>query len=486
MTDPPAAQSFQPHELVDPPQIWNTSAVTQADLDGDGHLDLIVGNYYPDGARVLDADATGREQMNQSFSRADNGGRNRLFLAVPAARDSQSADADSQVTFREATDVLADEVACGWTFGIGAADLDGDLLPEIYFVQDFGPDRLLHNRSRPGQLEFALLQGERGFTTPRSKVLGGDSFNGMGLDFGDVNGDGTPDIFVSNITADFGLHESNFLFVSRQQDLPRMQQGIAPYRDDSEPLGVSRSGWTWDARLADFNNDGVLEALQASGFVKGSVDRWPEMQELGVSNDRVVSDPRAWPHLLPGDDISGGDHNPFFVRASDGRFHDLAAAIGIAEPMCTRGIALADIDGDGRLDFAVANQWESSYVFQNAAPDAGAFLGLHLRLPVGDVGILSTTGVQAGHPRHDVASRPAIGAVATVQLADGRSLTAQVDGGTGHSGKRSPDLLFGLGRDAADAAVPVTVRWRGTDGRIRTESLQVAPGWHAVLLRDTP
>ena len=43
----------------------------------------------------------------------------------------------------------------------GAADLDGDLLPEIYFANDFGPDRLLHNRSTPGQLGFALLEGQR-------------------------------------------------------------------------------------------------------------------------------------------------------------------------------------------------------------------------------------------------------------------------------------------------------------------------------------
>ena len=50
--------------------------------------------------------------------------------------------------------------------------------------------------------------------------------------------------------------------------------------------------------------------------------------------------------------------------------------------MVTRGIALADVDGDGRLDFAVANQWEPSFLFRNTAPNPGAFLGLHLRLPV--------------------------------------------------------------------------------------------------------
>src|SRR5262249_17972772 len=148
---------------------------------------------------------------------------------------------------------------------------DGDLLPEIYLVQDFGPDRLLHNRSQPGKLTFVSLYGERTLTTPRSGVLGRDSFNGMGIDFGDLNGDGGPDIFVSNITCNFGLHETSFVFLSQKDELHRMREGIAPYRNASEELGLSRGGWNWQARLADFDNDGVLEALQAAGATKGTV-----------------------------------------------------------------------------------------------------------------------------------------------------------------------------------------------------------------------
>ena len=95
---------------------------------------------------------------------------------------------------------------------------------------------------------------------------------------------------------------------------------------------------------------------------------------------------------------AGSDHNPFFARGSDGRYHDLATGLGLAEPMCSRGIATADIDGDGRLDFAVANQWGPSFLFRNTAPNPGAFLGLHLRLPVG-LASGETTVVQPGHPK---------------------------------------------------------------------------------------
>jgi hypothetical protein len=471
----PGRRTFETVELVEPPCRWYTSACTQADLDGDGHADLIVGNYFPDDARILDAGAAGSEQMPDSISRAFNGGKSRLFLAAAGASRAGGR------LFREIDHVLSDDVARGWTLAVGAADLDGDLLPEIYFAQDWGPDRWLHNRSRTGRPEFALLHGERGWTTPSSKVAGRDTFGGMGIDFGDLNGDGWLDLFVSNITCDFGLHESHFLFLSTGETR-RMREGVAPYRDASEAWGLSRSGWAWEAKLADFDNDGVLEAVQAAGFAQGAIDRWPEYQETAVANDRLIRDPRTWPRLRPGDHLAGDDTTPFFVRAADGRYYDLARSIGLAEPMTSRGIAIGDVDGDGRLDFALANQWRPSFFFRNRAPQAGEFLGLCLRLPLGVAP--PALVVRPGHPdrRRDGPSRAAIGAAARVYLPDGRRLAAQVDGGNGHSGKRSPELHFGLGRVAASETLRVELHWRDAAGEIRRATLRLSPGWHTVML----
>src|SRR5207302_6173945 len=137
----------------------------------------------------------------------------------------------------------------------------GDMRPDLYFANDFGPDRLLRNLSTPGKLQFELLEGKREIQTPSSAVLGHDSFKGMGIDFADINGDGIPDIFVSNIADDFALHESHMLWLSTGDPF---RSGFAPYRQSSEKLGVSRSGWGWDARFADFNNDGRFEIVQAT------------------------------------------------------------------------------------------------------------------------------------------------------------------------------------------------------------------------------
>ncbi len=471
------AAAFRPVELVATrgaaPAIWNTAVATQADFDGDGHIDLVFGNYFQDGAAVLDASGKGRLEMQDSMSRAFNGGINRVYRWTGAA-----AGAEPGARFEEAVDAFPPVVAAGWTLSVGASDLDGDLLPELYFGNDFGPDRLLHNRSTPGQVRFAVLEGKKTFTMPSSKVLGRDSFKGMGVDFGDLNGDGLPDLYVSNIANEFALQESHFAFINNGKP-EMMKQGKAPYVDRSESLGLAHSSFSWEARLADFNNDGVNEAMQATGFVRGEVNRWPELQELAMSNDRMIHDPRSWPRFRPGDDISGHLHNPFFVRSRSGRYFDLAEEVGVDQIQVSRGIATADIDADGDLDFAVANQFEESYLYVNRSAGAGSFLGLRLLLPPG-AQLVGETRTAAGLPR-EVVGRPAIGARAIVHLPDGRTLTAQVDGGTGHSGDRSQDLHFGLGRNE-QTPLRVEVAWRDARGVVHNDNLQLAAGWHTVLL----
>jgi len=466
------AESYRPIEVIPGGERWFTNAATFADVDGDDYADLIIGNYFQDGSRILDPYAAGIEVLHDTKSRSFNGGKNRILLW-----ESGTSGSEPDVRFRDVQGVFSEEVARGWTLAIGAADLDGDLLPEIYFANDSGPDRLLHNQSTPGRPRFILLEGQRTPTTPKSFILGHDSFKGMGVDFGDLNGDGLLDIYVSNIATEFGLQESHFVWLSTGQ-LGLIQKGIAPYIQGSERLGLSRSGWGWESRLADFDNDSVLEAIQATGFVKGRVNRWPELQSLGTSNDQIMHDPRFWPRFQPGDDLSGHEPNAFFVRAWDGRYYDIAKEIGLGEPMVSRGIATADVDGDGDLDFAVANQWEPSYFYCNDSPHTGAFLGLHLMLPLRPLNF----SVRQGHPSLDTPVRAAIGAEATVYLPDGRRLVAQVDGGNGHSGKRSPDLHFGLGPLDLATNLRVDLRWRDPTGQMHQATLYLQPGWHTVLL----
>lgn len=552
---PLTAEHFRGKTIVDS-DAWFSNAALLADIDGDGHLDIVVGNYFCDGGRILDATSSqpacpsGLPPMQDSMSRAFNAGTNRILLAKP-----QRGGEGGFPAFTE-TQPFSPEVAKGWTLAIGARNLldDGDT-PDLYFANDFGPDRLLVNCSRTlqrfgppkkvskvtdlpvstlssredqqiarrrelgcnplvGSVSFMLLEGSRDWGKPRSNVLGHDSFKGMGVDFGDVDGDGFPDIYVSNITERWALQESQNLFLSRGVSLTANKlvgqvttlgkapsAYTAPYIDEAEKLGLSRSGWAWDAKLADFDNDGRLEALQAVGFVRGvkagpeftwRKSCWAYLQELATANDRLLAVARTWFHMEHGAnglgcDLSGDSRrNPFFAQP---RLSNIFAKPDVSEKMPprfqdlsdvlehlsrrvapTRGIAIGDANQDGLLDYVEAKQYAPHEFHLNTAkPVPGTFVAF---TPLFRLNRDKAEPAKLVSEKEalDARTRAAIGVQFTIELTDprtGRTVVhrTEVDGGNGHSGKRSHDIHFGVGAVPVDTRITLRVRWLSPAGR---------------------
>jgi enediyne biosynthesis protein E4 len=471
---PLSLASFAPVELVPGlTERWWTATATFADLDGDGHQDIVIGNYYPDGAELTDPNSNVPFPMNEDFSRARNGGKNRIFLHAGGASGASPA-----ALYKDAGDVFPNRGAYAWTLAVGAADLDHDGLSDLYIANDFGPDQLLWNRSRPGKVAFRELAGETGFFRPTSMVIGHDSFKGMSIDFGDINGDGVFDMSVSNIASPFALQESHFLWTSTGH-LDRMAAGIAPWVDRSDDAGVAHSAWAWDTRFEDFDNDGVLELVQATGLVKGKANRWPDLAQVGAGNDAFIKYQTVWPKFLVGSDVDGSFPNPFWVLGSKGRYDDLSTALFPGLTPATRGIAVADVDGDGYPEMVYANFWEDSDYIKNQTT-GNRFLGLHLLLPVAGTADSSALKVHDGHPAWREGT-PAIGAFVEADVPGARPQIRQVDGGNGHSGQRSPEVLFGLGR-TNPGVIPVKITWRDLHGALHHDALALSPGYHTIVL----
>jgi enediyne biosynthesis protein E4 len=459
-----------PDGSYDGPQ-WNSNAATVADFDGDGQDDIFVGNYFPD-SPILDASRDGGVEMNHSLSHAQNGGGKHILLCKGGSA-GVNPTAEFEAVPRE---VLPEEARTGWTLAVSATDLDGDLLPELYIANDFGQDRLLYNRSEPGQVRFDNVDTTRTPGTPKSKRIGEDSFKGMGVDFGDTNHDGLYDAFVSNLTVTWGIVESNFHYVNTASDKTdlrtRLRDGEAPFEDVSGEDGTAWSGWSWDNKFADFSNSGELDIAVTNGFIRGATNRWPQLQELAMANDSLVSNPFFWPNANAGDDIAGSETLHLFVKGEDGRYTDLAPELGLAVPIPTRGIATGDADGDGRLDLAVARQYGDPVYYHNEAPDPGGYLELSLTHEraetVGDA---------------PVSGSPVTGAQVTVTTADGTKYVQRVDGGSGHGGKRSSEVHIGLGD--AEGPVQVCLEWRDRQGEVHKEEFELGQGRHAFVLGDS-
>ena len=475
----PSVTAYRPVELLpgasangqyDGPD-WNTNAVAVADFDGTGHPDLFIGNYFPDSA-VLDPNGINDVQMTSSLSNGQNGGGDYIFRWTGA-----TAGPDPTVTYKKVSGAIPYADSTGWTLAAAAADLTGNGLPDLYIANDFGPDHLLYNESAPGRIKFAVATGSRSPTSPKSFVLGRDSFKGMGVDFGDLSENGKFDMMVSNITTPWGLQESNFVFMNEASSDAQMRQdlarGYAPFYQDAEQTGMAWSGWSWDVKMGDFLNSGDLDIVQTNGFVQGKINRWAWLQELAMSNDNLLTNPADWPLVEPGDDIAGHQCPAFYASVPGAGYVNVSRQLGLCVPTPTRGIATADTRADGRLDFAVARQWGAPAFYANQSPDLGNYLGLELYRPAANGG---TPG-----PGLEGIGTPAYGTTVRISI-PGHTQISQLDGGSGSGGKRSFEVYFGLG--SYQGPVTVDMHWRDSAGQLIQQVLRLSPGTHDLLLSN--
>ncbi len=477
----PSNAAYQAQELMPEVSVdgryhgprWNTDTVGIGDYNGDGHPDIFVGNYFPD-SDVLNPNGENNVVMNQSMSSAGNGGGDHVLRWYKAS----SGDTPS-ASYVEDQGAIPFDAATGWTLAVAQADLTGNGLPDLYIGNDFGHGHLMYNRSTKDQIRFTEAVGQRAPTTPKSFALGNGSFKGMGVDFGDLNDTGQFDIMVSDITTQWGLQESNLVFINQAKNNADMandlNNGIAPFTQEAQQYGLAWSGWAWDVKFGDFLNNGTLNSVQTDGFVQGKTDRWNWLQETAMTNDDLLSNPAMWPNVLPGDDIAGHQVMTFWAKGPDGKYVNISKQLGITDQTPSRGIATADTRGNGALDFAVAYQWGAPAFYANEAPDLGNYVDLHLVRPV------------AGNndPAMGLAGlgTPAYGATVKITTPDGHTQISQLDGGSGHASYRSFDVRFGLG--SYSGPVKADLEWRDNAGQLHTQSLELSTGTHALMLTGT-
>ena len=221
---------------------------------------------------------------------------------------------------------------------------------------------------------------------------------GMGIASGDVTGNGQPDVMLTSMG-------DQLLMLNEAGTLRAAPYAIGTYAHRPHVGDDGRPSTGWHAEFGDMDNDGRLDLFIA----KGNVDQMPS---------NAMRDP-----------------NNLLMQGPDGTFREVSAAAGIATTDRARGAALADFDGDGKLDIVVVNRRAPMELWQNTTEGAGNWLSIRLR--------------GAGP------NTRAVGAWVEVRTPEGIQ-AREVTVGGGHAGGQAGPLHFGLG--AAEEA-EVRVLW---------------------------
>jgi enediyne biosynthesis protein E4 len=390
----------------------NGNAAIWFDYDGDGQLDLYVGNYFPP-VDLWHLHTT--RVMHDDFEKARNGGRNVLY--------HNNGDG----TFTNVAPHLGVDDP-GWTLDVGACDLFNTGHLDLYLANDFGQDMIYKNN------------GDGTFTNVTSHALPIDTRKGMNVDFADLDGDGYPDIYVSNITKPGYLVEGNFLWRNNRD---------GTFTDDAQELGVDDGGWSWGAKFVDLDNDGEMEIIVLNGFVSaGSRDYWFQLGTMATTPGFVVEDAHNWPRI-GSDSISGYERSRLFVKHGNS-YMDIAEKAGLTDLYDGRGACIADYDNDGFPELFIANQGAPFLLYKNQPQQRNHWLGLRL--------------IGTGRSNRD-----AIGARVTL-IAGEHRWVKWVDPGSGYASQSDRRLIFGLG--ALKHIERLEIRW--PDGRVEhVHSLEV-------------
>jgi len=431
------------------PDYLNGFTAAFFDIDNDGDLDLLLAGYYAErydpedvpGApllhhlRVPDHEGAGHIFPN-NLGNANNGGRKYLLINDGAGHfEGQDLAKWGLLTTPR------------WAWDIGTGDLNGDGFTDVYIANDFGPDELYLNRAGRS---FQSVVGR--YPTD----VGRDSFKGMNAEIADINHDGYPEIYVTNIFHPF-LPEGNMLW-SNQPD-PSGDRFMRRFTNLAAPLGVNDGGWAWGAKFVDLDGDGEEDLVVTNGFISHDPkkDYWYRMTRIAGGSGKIISNSKTYPPF--GDmSVCGYQRTRVFVHEGS-RYYDRAEDAGMpASVVDGRGVLLADFDLDGRMDILITKQAGAPYIARNryapnhSMPEPPAFLGLQV---VGDGRRVNADAV--GTRVKITPARPEAPHAFATQY-------REVNCGNGFEAQSMYWLLPALGRYRG----PVDVEIRWADGRLDT------------------
>lgn len=337
--------------------------VAVADVNQDGHMDLLVLQWYMqiygraasavlNNAREGLPEGAGLQPCEAAAVVRDAG--------FPVARDDESSRSalflnQGDGTFRNATDEFGLPLHQIVAFTGIFHDLDADGWLDLAITGDGCTSRLFRN-----------LGGARFEDITEASGVGTDE-NAMGAAIRDINGDGFPDWFITSIsypTAD-GECPVEGLAIGCSGNRLYLNRGDATFTDATDQFGLRDTGWGWGVAAEDLSNDGSLEIAVTNGY------------EESLTRD---SPSESDPHL---DYFNSFVEDPTFLGVLDnGVYRDVASAVGLDDTTIGHALVPFDMDGDGDLDLLIVPSGEQSpLLYRNDSDPSRSWLTVSLQDP---------------------------------------------------------------------------------------------------------
>jgi hypothetical protein len=356
------------------------TSIAWGDIDGDGSLDLFIAQYADD-----------RKDKTLFCGDRTTGERDYCPPILYDGTLSVLYRNNGNGTFRDVTVQAGLGKAVGKALGAIFVDIDRDGKPDLYVANDEVMNFLFHNAGG-GQFEDITITSGTGFG------LEGNPQGSMGVDAGDLDGDGWPDIVVANFESETNEYYRN------------LGSGVFEDLSLSSGFGAPTLPYVkFGLNLLDVENDGDLDAFMANGHI---FDR-PRRQGAALAQKPML----VW-------------------NDGTGRFRSIPCGLAFERALVGRSSAVADFDNDGDPDIAVSNSAGPLLLLRNDG-EHGHWLGVEL------VGRKS--------------NRQGVGARLVAETRAGKKLTRFVAAGSSYLSSSDPRVLFGL---AAETSIKkLTIYW---------------------------
>ncbi len=250
------------------PPWLNANTAIWFDYDGDGLLDLFIGGYYSEEIDLWHLKTT--KMMPDSFEYAKNGGRKYLFHNLGNGK------------FEDVTEKMGIN-SRHWALAAAAADLRGTGRPDLFIANDYGVSELYFN------------EGDRFREVGEQTGVGFAPKSGMNVAFGDVFNRGNFAVYVSNISEDGVLIQGNNLWVPKEGTSGEALKYENLARDLGIELGGWSFGAQFGDLNNDGTLDLYLANGYVS--LDHSRNYWYDFSKISGGNSTIIDDAKNWPPM---------------------------------------------------------------------------------------------------------------------------------------------------------------------------------------------